>query len=272
MADPLQLRDRSVLVTGASSGLGLEMARQLARDHGAHPILVARRRDRLEELAKELASFGARARVIVADMTKPADVERTFSEATSEPLYAAILNAGVTYFGHTMEHTSADVASLVATNVTSVLQLTQRLVPYLLERGERGGVMLVSSMASFQPMPFQAVYGGSKAFVTSYGLALAEELRSQPVSVTTFCPGGIATEMLDAAGLSSKYGKGHPLVMDVDACARSALGAFVDRKTLHVPGALNKLASLSSSLAPRQLVARLVANDYRGALPKPPRS
>ena len=266
--EDLQLRDRNVLVTGASSGLGLEMARQLARDHHAHPILVARRRDKLEALAKELEGFGVRPKVIVADMTKPADVERTIAEATAEPLNAAILNAGVTYFGKTVEHPVEDIASLVATNVTSVIHLTQRLVPYLLERNEQGALMLVSSLASLQPMPFQAVYGGSKAFVTSYGVALAEELREHDISLTTFCPGGIATEMMDGAGLSTKYPKGHPMIMDVEDCAARALWAMRVRKVMHVPGVLNALAALGATIAPRQLVARLVANDYRGALPK----
>jgi short-subunit dehydrogenase len=267
MTAPLQLRDRNVLVTGASSGLGLEMARQLARDHGAHPILVARRKDKLDALAVELATFKVKPRVILADMTKPDDVERMFAEATTEPLHAAILNAGVTYFGRTLDHTAAEIASLVATNVTSVIHLTQKIVPYLLARNEQGGVMIVSSMASLQPMPFQAVYGGSKAFITSYGLALAEELRDEDVSLTTFCPGGIATEMMDSAGLSTKYPKGHPMVMNVDECARRAISAFLERKVIYVPGTLNTLAALGASIAPRRLVARLVANDYRGALP-----
>jgi hypothetical protein len=230
--------------------------------------LVARRKDKLEALAKELETFGAKPRVIAADMTKPADVERTIAEATATPLHAAILNAGVTYFGKTVDHAVEDVSSLVATNVTSVIHLTQRLMPYLIERKEQGALMLVSSMASLQPMPFQAVYGGSKAFITSYGLALAEELREHDVSLTTFCPGGIATEMMDGAGLSTKYPKGHPMVMDVEDCAARAIWAMRVRKVMHVPGVLNALGALGAKIAPRQLVARLVANDYRGALPK----
>ncbi len=267
MTAKLSLEGKTVLVTGASSGLGLEMARQLARDHRANPLLVARRKDRLEALAEELRGFGVTPRVLAADLSKSADLDRCFDEASAAGVDAVILNAGVTYFGHTLGQTTADVAALVATNVNGVVILSQRFVPYLLERGG-GAVMLVSSMAGFQPMPFQAVYGGSKAFVTSYGLALSEELRGKDVSVTVFCPGGIATEMTDTSGLSAKYPKGHPMVMDVEPCAKRALSAMIARHRLSVPGGLNKIAAFFAQIGPTRLVTRLVANDYRDALPR----
>jgi hypothetical protein len=267
----LSLEGKKVLVTGASSGLGLEMARQLARDHKAHPVLVARRRERLVALAEELRAHGVSPEVVAADLSKPEDLERCFGEATALGVDAVILNAGVTWFGRTLEHPLPDVTNLVATNVTAVVSLCQRFVPWLLAKGTSGAVMLVSSMAGFQPMPFQAVYGGSKAFVTSYGLALSEELRDRDVSVTVFCPGGIATEMMESAGFSTKYPKGHPMVMDVEPCARLALGAMIARKRVFVPGGLNKVAAFFAQVSPTKLVTRLVANDYRGALPALPR-
>lgn len=262
----LDLRGRHVLVTGASSGLGLEMARQLARDHGAHPVLVARRKDRLEALAGELSRHGVRADVVAADMTRRDDVERTLAEATARPLAAAILNAGVTYFGHEVDHEFDAAAALVLTNVLSVVQLSQGLARHWSGHADPRALMLVSSMAGFQPMPFQAVYGGSKAFVTSYGHALAEELRGSNVSVTTFCPGGIATEMIENAGLSVKYGAEHPMVMPVERCAREAIAAMLARKIAHVPGVLNKVAAVAAQLAPRPVTTWAVGNDFRGAL------
>jgi len=265
----LDLSNKRVLVTGASSGLGLEMARQLARDHKAHPILVARRRDRLADLAKELEQLGASPELIAADMTRADDRARVFAETTERaPLAAAILNAGVTFFGRAVEQGRESVDGLIATNVTAVVDLSLRYVSYFKQRGDGGGLLLVSSMASLQPMPYQATYGASKAFVTSFGQALAEEHAGDALSVTTFCPGGIATDMIESAGMSEKYNKDHPMVMAVEPCARLALGAFVRRERVYVPGALNKLTALSSKLAPMSLVTKLVARDYRDVLPK----
>jgi hypothetical protein len=271
MARPLDFRGRTVLVTGASSGLGKDMARILARDHGANLLLVARRRDALAALCSELsAQHKIKADFLVADLVNPVDVERIFDEATAQhSIYAVILNAGVTYFGQALEQPQASVEALLATNVSSTVRLTSRFVPYLIARQEQGGVLLVSSMAGFTPMPFQAVYGASKAFVTSYGQSLAEEVKATGVTVAVFAPGGIATEMLESSGISRKFKAGDVGIMASDACAREGLEAFRRRRGLHVPGGLNQLTSFVTRLAPRSFVAARVADIYRGALPKP---
>ncbi|MFN3587103.1 MAG: SDR family NAD(P)-dependent oxidoreductase, partial [Moraxellaceae bacterium] len=131
MSKHMELAGRWVLVTGASSGLGEEMARQLARDHGASLILVARRADRLEALAGELSrAHGVRCRVLPADMTRAEDVEKVFAQAIAiGDVQAVILNAGITHFGQHVELGRAALEQLIATNVGSVVRLTSLFVP-----------------------------------------------------------------------------------------------------------------------------------------------
>ena len=265
----LDLRSRWTLVTGASSGLGLEMARAIARDHGGNVVLVARRRDRLEALAQELRTrHGVQVACIVADLSRPEDVERVYTEAThGRVLHGAILNAGVTYWGEAMKLEAGAFQSLLDTNVTSMVRLSSRVLPHLVEHrapgGAGGGVMLISSVAAFIPVPYQAAYSGTKAFILGYGQALAQELRASGVSVTVFAPGGISTELLENSGLSRRFKAGDLGVMTAEQCAGHALRAFVRRKALAVPGLLNQTLALASRLLPRALLAQRTAALYR---------
>lgn len=269
MPSSLEFRGRHVLITGASSGLGLEMARELARDHGAHLVLVARRRDRLEALRDELEKkYGTRSVVIAADMTRPEDVERVFREATEgREVYAAILNAGVTFFGNALDITPGELDALLQTNVTSTVRLTNAFVRYLIEKKNGGGVMLVSSVAGVSPLPFQAAYAASKAFLNSYGQALAEEVRASGVSVSVFVPGGIDTEMMVKSGLTSSSKSLTAFLMPVVRCAHLALEGFRRRKVFFVPGPFYQVTALVSRLAPQSIVTRQAGNIYRGSLP-----
>jgi short-subunit dehydrogenase len=265
--EPLSLQGRYTLVTGASSGLGREMAREIARRHGGHLVLVARRKDRLEELAKELEQHGAKAVCISADLSRPEDVERVLKEATDgRDIYAAILNAGVTYFGHHLELTPTDQQAMLATNVVSVVRLAEGFVQHILSKSSGGGVMLVSSLAGTMPTPFQAFYSGTKAFLNQWGVALSEELRGKPVSMTVFAPGGIATEMGEKSGTGRKFKKGDVGMMEADVCARAALSGFIARRRFVVPGALNVLQSVLMRFVPRGAQASIVAGLFRDAV------
>jgi uncharacterized protein len=261
----IDLRSRWTLVTGASSGLGLEMARTIARDHGGNVVVVARRRERLEALCEELHTrHGVQAAFIVADLSRPEDVERVFAEATRErTLQGAILNAGVTYWGEAMQLDPAAFQILLDTNVTSMVRLSGLLLPHLVENRTGGGLMLISSVAAFIPVPYQAAYSGTKAFILSYGQALAQELRPRDVSVTVFAPGGITTELLESSGLSRRFKAGDVGMMTAAQCATLALRAFVQRKELSVPGLLNQTLALAARLLPRGLLAQRTAAMYR---------
>src|SRR5882724_10101156 len=131
----LSLQGRFTLITGASAGLGREMAREVATRHGGHLVLVARRRERLEELATELRQHGAQVVCITADLTKSEDVDRVLAEATrGREIHAAILNAGVTYLGHHLDLSHAEQHAILSTNVISVVRLAQELLNHQLAK------------------------------------------------------------------------------------------------------------------------------------------
>ncbi len=267
MPTPMNFESKWVLVTGASSGLGLEMARQLARDHKANLVLVARRADRLQKLKEEFEGLGVQVHNVVADLSREPEVERVYREATAEhDVYGAILNAGVTHFGQHVDLPWADFKQLIDTNVTAVALLTHLFLPHMLGKQQSGGVMLVASMTGVTPVPYQSAYSGSKAFLVAFGHGLWHELRHTDVSVTTFVPGGIATEMMDMNGLSNHFGKGGMFIQSAEACAREALNAFKRRKHTHVSGFVNQAGVLASKLLPRSFVVGQIASEYRRAL------
>jgi short-subunit dehydrogenase len=268
MAGPLSFENRWVVVTGASSGLGLEMARQLARDHKANLVLVARRRDRLQQLAEELeAKHAVKVASVVADLSLESEVERAFHESVADrDVYGVILNAGVTHFGEHMDLPWVDFKKLLDTNINAVAQMTHLFVPYLLAKQQGGGLMLVASMTGVTPVPYQAAYSGSKAFLVSFGHCLWHELRHTDVSITTFVPGGIATEMMDSNGLSKHFGANSMYIQSVQVCAREALMAFQRRKHTHVAGFINRAGVVAGKLLPRSFMVGQVAAEYRRAL------
>jgi uncharacterized protein len=269
----LELNGRWVLVTGASSGLGREMARDLAKRHSANVILVARRRERLEELRLELeGKYKVAARVITADLAKREDVDRVFTEATNgADVQAVVLNAGITHFGHHHDLSWEEFEKMLDTNVKSVARLTHHFIPYLLGKDQAGAIMLVTSLAGLQPLPFQTAYSSTKAFLTTFGLGLNHELAGKNISITTFAPGGIATEMTESNGLAAHFGKS----MQIQAAAlvaREAVDAIVQRRYLYVPGQLNRFQLFLPRLLPRRLVGRVLANTYQKALEARPRN
>jgi short-subunit dehydrogenase len=260
----MDFRGKWVMVTGASSGLGRSMADVLAREHGANIVPVARRQERLLDLKRELETrAGVKVEPVAADLSKLEDIDRALEHATAgRQLYAAVLNAGVTHFGGYDELTWSQFEAMLNTNVTSIVRMTTALVPHLEKGALGGGIMLVSSMAGITPLPYQAAYSGTKAFVIHFGCAMSHELYDKNVSITIYAPGGIATEM--TAG--ERFNSLRRWLMPVEAAAREGVDAFRRRKYLHVPGATNKLGTVLFRLLPQRMVTGQVAASYRRAL------
>ena len=195
----LQFENKWVLVTGASSGLGYEMAMQLATIHKANLIVVARRADKLEALRHEIMNKAAvQVKAVVADLSCIEDIDRVVDAALKEDnLYAAILNAGITYFGKHLELEWDAFEKMLQTNVSGMVRMTQQFAAYFERSNKEGGLMVVSSMAAVLPTPYQAAYSGTKGFMLNFITALSHELQNKKFSMTVYLPGGMVTEMTD---------------------------------------------------------------------------
>lgn len=260
----LDFKNKWVLITGASSGLGYEMAHQLAHDHQANLLIAARREDRLQQLKSELEKqAGVQVKVIVADLSLPNDVERLINESLNgQELYCAILNAGVTYFGEQAALSEQEVDRLLQTNVKSVVRLSSEFMRHFESNDKEGGIMIVSSMSAFFPAPYQAVYSGTKAFVLSFANALSLEIKNPRLSLTVFAPGGIATEMTEGESFSELK----KWLMPVKQAAREGIYALRKRKFTYIPGRLNRLGSRFMRLLSRRFVMRQMAKQYANSL------
>lgn len=266
--DRLTLSGRYTLITGASSGIGREMARIIARDHGGHLVLVARRKDRLDALAEELrGAHGVEVVCIEADLTSADDVARAFATATTgRTLSAAILNAGVAFLGSALRQPFEDFERMLATNVTSTVYLTQRTLRHMVAADAGGALMIVSSLAGVTPTTWLASYSGTKAFLNNFGLAVGEEVKAHGISVTVFAPGGVLTEMGGKSGTARKFKRGDAVMMEADTCARHGVEALVGRSRFHVPGLMNRLSALFLRFVPLTVATALSARVYRSAL------
>ncbi len=184
---------RSALVTGASAGIGAAFAEALAREQ-YDLVLVARRADRLEELAKRLRDArGVAIEVLAADLTDGAGLARVVARVEEGPPDLLVNNAGHGSFGNFAELDIDREVGEIQLNVVALVRLTRAALPGMIRRGH-GAIINVSSMAGFQPMPFNATYGATKAFVNSFTEALHEELRGTGVRVQALCPGFTRTD------------------------------------------------------------------------------
>ncbi|RXF74392.1 SDR family NAD(P)-dependent oxidoreductase [Hansschlegelia zhihuaiae] len=248
---------RTVLITGASSGIGVELARLFAAN-GDHLALAARREDRLKALASELAEkHGIRAEAIAADLSKPDGAKDLAIEAGRRGLVVDVLvnNAGFGLRGRFATLPFDRQLEMVQVNVAAPTALAGLFLPGMLARG-RGGVLNVASLAAFQAGPDMAVYYATKAYLLSFSEALFEESRRKGVTVTTLCPGPVPTEFADVADLQGARLFKIGVVSAVDV-AKAGFEGFQARKAIVIPGALPKFSAFGTRFLSRGLLRRV---------------
>lgn len=256
-------RDKTVLVTGASSGLGVEFARQVAA-RGARVVIVARSEDKLRALAVELTQLsGHEALVMAADLSVP-DAAAKLCEALHEwglSIDHLINNAGVGRAWPVAADQAERLVSLLELNCVALTDLTVRLVPGMVER-RFGGVLQIASVVASSPSPFMSVYAASKSYVKNFGQALAYELKGTGVRVSVLCPGHVHTGFQKAAGFPDSA-MAVPGEMSAAATVEAGLSAYERGKVVCIPGVLNQLAAFFMGLLPAPLVAHISATTLR---------
>jgi short-subunit dehydrogenase len=260
MALPPPSPESTCLVTGASSGIGSELARGLAtRGHGL--TLVARREERLRDLAAEIGKkHDVRIEVVTADVSDGAERGRLAQDISGRGLTVEVLvnNAGFGSGGAFVGLDGERETEMVRTNVEAVVGLSSAYLPGMVERG-RGALLNIGSLISFQPVPFQATYGASKAFVLSFTDALHEELRDTGVTATAVCPGPVRTEFGESGGFGGADDRIPAFMwLDADRVAEAALEGLESGDRVVVPGPVNRVAALYGQHLPRSLLLPLV--------------
>ena len=248
----------TALVTGASGGIGLELARLLAAD-GHDLVLVARSGDKLARLAEELSGeHKTVARVIVSDLARPDAPQEIFDDLQEKGVAIDVLvnNAGFGSYGLFAETDLRSELDMLQVNVVALTHLTKLFLPGMIAR-RRGYVMNVASTAAFQPGPLMAVYYASKAYVLSLTEALANECEGTGVTVSALCPGPTETGFVAAAGMSdSKLFDRGP--MDARTVAEAGYRGMLKGKTIVIPGLRNALVARAVGFAPRRMVTKVV--------------
>jgi short-subunit dehydrogenase len=250
------------VVTGASSGIGRSLALALV-DSGRPVLAVARRGDRLQVLADEVAARGGRLEPLAADLSTSAGVETVLSSPQSRDVELLINNAGAAAYGPFAGLAPERFHELVRVNVDAVLALTHGLLPSMLER-RRGGVINIASEMAYQAMPYFAVYAATKAFVLSFSEALAEELRGSGVRVTAIAPGFTTTEFASVGG--SEAAERRLPHLDPEQVAAIALRAHARGRTVKVVGRTYSVLAFSGRLAPRMAVRWMMGRMFRPAV------
>ncbi len=247
------------LVTGASSGIGADLARELARD-GYDLVLVARGVASMQKLAAELNTTST---IIEADLSKPGAAAELAREIETRSIVVDTLinNAGIGGTGAFAESDASRISEMLEVNVVALTELTRALLPAMIAR-KRGRIMLVASTAAFQPGPFMAVYYATKAYVLSLGEAIAWELRGTGVTITTLCPGPTITNFVKAAHMENSRLFSSPMARPMSSAdvARIGYQALKSGRRVVITGFANKMTAISARFSPKSIVLGIAAS------------
>lgn len=248
---------KTALITGASSGIGLELSRLFARD-GYHLLLVARSADKLQALAAEMQQdYGVNVTVFLSDLSQPGAAQEVYRQVQNQGIQVDVLvnNAGFGILANLSDANLEDSLQMIQLNIASLTILTQLFLPGMINR-HSGRILNVGSTGSFSPVPAMAVYAATKAYVLSFSEAIAAELRGTGVTVTALCPGVTMTGFQARSGVGSsrlnKMGS-----MSAAQVANIGYVALQRGQTVVVPGFLNWLLAFSTRLAPRSLITNM---------------
>jgi len=263
MSTPNDFRGKWALVTGASSGIGAAVARELG-SHGAKLILTARRRERLDTLAAQLAAeFGTESRVVAADLNDPGAPQQIYdaTEGAGNAVDILINNAGLGHYGEFYKLAPEQEYSMVRVNCEAVVRLSRLFIPRMVER-RRGWMLVVASTASFQPIPYNAVYAASKAFDRFFALALAAEVERFGVKITALCPGTTETEFFDVSGGAGVFRRIGGL-QSADEVARKAVLALARGRRIIVPNFKGAFGAFLVRFVPTTRITALLEKAIR---------
>lgn len=249
--------ERTALITGASSGIGTALAEEFARN-GHDLVLVARREGRLEQVGGRLSQqYGVDASIISKDLSLPEAAREVFNELHERSVHIDILvnNAGMIVYGEFSENDLDVELRMIGVNLLATTKLTKLFLPAMIRKGS-GRILNLGSNGSFAPSPLNAVYSATKAYVLSFSEAIAEELTSTGVTVTTLCPGATESELQRRAGMDDvrllQSG-----VMSAEKVAEIGYQSLMDGERVVVPGLMNKLQIFLLRFLPRRMVVKL---------------
>ena len=258
------LTGKWILITGASSGMGRELAIQLAEKCNANLILTARREDRLDELKTLLKSkHSIEVDLVPTDLFEAENTNSLIEYCLKKPnFYGAILNAGLTYVGPHIKITEEKESQLLQLNLINTSHLLKSFVTHFEETKNAGRIMVVSSLGANFALPYQALYSVTKAFLTNLTTAISLEIENPDLKISTLSPGGVKTELSEMKELKSLYKHN----MELEPAMKEAVHCFLDGKYNVTPGITSKFQFFASRFVPKKMVSKLIGRNSKNPL------